>query len=58
MAKFNNKVSNHISRQLPEFVLEEHPVFVDFLKAVFYFYGICYDSFERHIINRWFNNRN
>ena len=37
MAKFNRKVSNHISRQVPEFVLEEHPQFVDFLKQYFIF---------------------
>ena len=37
MAKFNRKVSNHISRQVPKFVLEEHPQFVDFLKQYFIF---------------------
>ena len=37
MAKFHKKISNHISRQVPEFVLSEHPQFVDFLKQYFIF---------------------
>ena len=37
MARFHKKISNHISRQVPEFVLSEHPQFVDFLKQYFIF---------------------
>ena len=38
--KFHKKVSNHISRQVPEFVLSEHPQFVDFLKQYFIFMNL------------------
>ena len=33
MAKFTNKISNLINTQVPEFVLQEHPKFVEFLKS-------------------------
>ena len=37
MAKFTKKISNHIARQVPDFVLSEHPQFVDLLKQYFVF---------------------
>ena len=35
MAKFNDKISNIINTQLPEFVVEQHPKFATFLKSYF-----------------------
>jgi len=37
MAKFNDKISSIISSQLPEFVVEDHPKFVQFLKTYYTF---------------------
>ena len=37
MAKFTNKISNLINTQIPEFVLQEHPKFVEFLKSYYTF---------------------
>ena len=37
MSKFFNKISNLINSQVPEFVLEDHPKFVEFLKAYYTF---------------------
>ncbi len=37
MARLTNKVSPHIIRQLPDFVIADHPVFADFLKSFFVF---------------------
>jgi len=37
MSKFFNKISNLVNSQLPEFVLEDHPKFVEFLKAYYTF---------------------
>jgi len=37
MSKFNNKISNLINSQVPEFVLEDHPKFIEFLKAYYAF---------------------
>ena len=37
MAKFNDKISSLISSQLPDFVVDEHPQFVQFLKLYFTF---------------------
>ena len=37
MAKFTNKISNLINTQVPEFVLQEHPKFVEFLKSYYTF---------------------
>lgn len=35
MAKFNDKISNIINAQLPEFVVDQHPKFASFLKLYF-----------------------
>jgi hypothetical protein len=35
MAKFNDKISNLINAQLPEFVVEQHPKFATFLKTYY-----------------------
>ena len=35
MAKFNDKISNQLTAQLPEFVVEQHPKFVTFLKTYY-----------------------
>jgi hypothetical protein len=35
MSKFYNKISNLVNSQVPQFVLEDHPIFVNFLKAYF-----------------------
>ena len=35
MAKFNDKISNQLTAQLPEFVVEQHPKFVTFLKLYY-----------------------
>ena len=37
MAKFTDKISNLINTQIPEFVLQEHPKFVEFLKSYYTF---------------------
>jgi hypothetical protein len=37
MAKFNDKISNLISSQLPDFVVEDHPKFLQFLKTYYTF---------------------
>jgi hypothetical protein len=37
MAKFNNKLTNLINSQVPQFVLQDHPNFVEFLKAYYKF---------------------
>ena len=37
MAKFTDKISNLINTQVPEFVLQEHPKFVEFLKSYYTF---------------------
>ena len=37
MAKFNDKISTLIKSQLPDFVVDEHPQFVQFLKLYFTF---------------------
>ena len=37
MAKFTDKISNLINSQVPEFVLTDHPKFVEFLKAYYTF---------------------
>ncbi len=37
MARLTNKVSPHIIRQLPDFVIGDHPVFADFLQSYFKF---------------------
>ena len=35
MAKFNDKISTRINSQLPEFVVEQHPKFAEFLKVYY-----------------------
>ena len=35
MAKFNDKISNLLNAQLPEFVVEQHPKFATFLKTYY-----------------------
>ena len=37
MAKFNEKISSLISSQLPDFVVDDHPQFAQFLKTYFTF---------------------
>lgn len=37
MSKFNNKLTNLINSQVPQFVLQDHPIFVEFLKAYYKF---------------------
>jgi len=37
MSKFDNKISNLISTQLPNFVVDDHPKFVEFLKTYYQF---------------------
>jgi hypothetical protein len=37
MSKFNNKLTNLINSQVPQFVVEDHPNFVEFLKAYYKF---------------------
>ena len=37
MAKFNDKISNLINSQLPDFVVDDHPQFAQFLKTYFQF---------------------
>ena len=37
MAKFNDKISTLISSQLPDFVVDDHPQFVQFLKTYYQF---------------------
>ena len=39
MAKFTDKISNLINSQVPDFVLEDHPKFVEFLKSYYTFMG-------------------
>ena len=34
MAKFNDKISTLISSQLPDFVVDDHPQFVQFKKHI------------------------
>ena len=35
MADFKNKISNLLNSQVPDFVLEDHPLFLDFVKAYY-----------------------
>jgi len=35
MANFKDKISNLINSQVPDFVLEDHPLFLDFIKAYY-----------------------
>ena len=35
MAKFNDKISTILNSQLPEFVVADHPKFVEFLKVYY-----------------------
>ena len=35
MANFYDKISNLINSQVPDFVLEDHPLFLDFVKAYY-----------------------
>ena len=37
MAKFNDKISTLITSQLPDFVIDDHPQFVQFLKTYYQF---------------------
>ena len=37
MAKFTDKLSNLISQQAPDFVLADHPYFLEFIKAYYTF---------------------
>ena len=37
MANFDNKISNLVNTQLPDFVVDDHPKFVEFLKTYFQF---------------------
>ena len=37
MAKFTDKLSNLISQQAPDFVLDDHPYFLEFIKAYYTF---------------------
>ena len=37
MATFKDKISNLISSQAPEFVLEQHPKFLEFVKTYYTF---------------------
>ena len=37
MAKFTDKISNLINQQVPEFVLEQHPKFLEFIKTYYAF---------------------
>src|SRR5210317_598626 len=37
MAKFTDKISNLINQQVPEFVLEQHPKFLEFVKTYYTF---------------------
>ena len=37
MAKFTDKISNLIDNQVPEFVLDDHPYFLEFVKAYYTF---------------------
>ena len=37
MAKFNDKISTLINSQLPDFVVDDHPQFVQFLKTYYQF---------------------
>ena len=35
MSKFYDKISTLINSQVPDFVLEDHPLFLDFVKAYY-----------------------
>ena len=35
MANFKDKISNLLNSQVPDFVLEDHPLFLDFVKAYY-----------------------
>ena len=37
MAKFDDKISNLINLQAPDFVLEDHPYFLEFVKSYYTF---------------------
>ena len=37
MAKFDDKISNLIKHQGPDFVLDDHPYFLEFVKAYYTF---------------------
>ena len=37
MAKFDDKLSNLINQQAPDFVLDDHPYFLEFVKAYYSF---------------------
>ena len=37
MAKFDDKISNLINQQAPDFVLDDHPYFLEFVKSYYTF---------------------
>ena len=37
MAKFTKKISNLVDNQAPDFVLDDHPYFLEFVKAYYLF---------------------
>ena len=37
MAKFDDKISHLINQQAPDFVLDDHPYFLEFVKAYYTF---------------------
>ena len=47
MAKFSKKITNLLGSQVPEFVLEQHPKFVEFVRTYFTFM----ESAELTILN-------
>ena len=57
MAKFNDKISTLINSQLPDFVVDDHPQFVQFLKTYFQFMESAMLQVDKYWKYRWYNFR-
>ena len=51
MAKFTDKISNLIDQQAPEFVVSDHPKFLEFVKSYFTFMESSRDFCNKCSVN-------
>ena len=57
MAKFTKKITNLINQQVPEFVLSDHPKFLEFCKIILQIYGIGRDYSGKYRVDWWYSIR-
>ena len=58
MAKFTKKITNLINQQVPEFVLSDHPKFLEFVNSYYKFMESAEITLANIRINRWYTIRN